>query len=330
MIQDLGFILTLVGAAGYVEEAYKAANTCKTLRYDDELWLPILKHYKKRHPLLYAISKCDEPRLRWICDHMHFPCTQIDAEGHGALWYSIRYALPPPLIDLLCSKGASVHQIDARGQSALFYAIANREMPWVETLIRQGSDLNYRCKEGMTPLYVAARYGNCAIIRALCDAGADATEAAALIRSARYGHVAAVQELLGRGAPLDAKDQYNHSLLHYAVQFNQALLCTILLRLIDVNCRSANHVTPLMLAQSPDVWKILFDAGGSLHQRDSRGMTALHHAARHRKPEIIRLLLAHGADKNAVTYGGLTPLFYIKAQNYREPDVYDEMVSLLE
>jgi len=310
-LQDLGFILALVGAAGYTEEARLAANTCKTLRYDDELWLPILKEQGPRHPLLYAISKHDEKRMRWICDHMHFPCTQVDAEGHGALWYCIRHALPPPFIDYFCSKGASVHQVDTRGQPPLFYAIANRSVSWIEALLRQGSDPNYQCKEGMTPLYVAAREGNCDIVRALCDAGADATEPAALLRAVRYGHLRVVQALLERGAPLDAKDQYNHTLLHYAAQFSHPTLCAYLLEWMEVDCLSTHQVTPLMLTTCPKVCKILIDAGADLHRRDGlSGLMPIHYATRNWKPEIVRLLLANGADKNAESHLGLTALCY--------------------
>jgi len=331
-LQDLGFILTLVGAAGYTAETRQAANTCKTLRLDDELWLPILKHQGPRHPLLHAISTHNEKRMRWICDHMHFPCTQVDTEGRGALWYCIRHALPPPFIDFFCAKGASVHQVDTRGQPPLFYAIANRSVSWIEALLRQGSDLNYRCKEGMTPLYVAAREGNCDIVRALCDAGADATEPATLLRAVRYGHLRVVQELLERGAPLDAKDEYNHTLLHYAVQFSHPTLCAYLLEWIDVDCLSTHEVTPLMLATCPKVWRILFDAGADLTRRERQhGLTALHYAARHWKPEIVRLLLANGADKNATSHWGLTARAYVKLAYCAEENLaaHKELMILL-
>jgi ankyrin repeat protein len=306
-LQEVGFILTLVGATGYVEEARFAANTCTALRYDDELWLPILKHQGVRHPLLYALSKKDEKRVHWIADHMHFPCTQVDAEGRNVLWYCIRYGVPPPFIDFFCAKGASVHQTDTKGQTALLYAIINRSVSWIEALLRQGSDPNHPCK----PLYVAARDGNCDIIRALCDAGADATESAALFRAVRYGHAGALQALLERGAPLDAKDQYNHTLLHYAAQFSHPTLCAYLLEWMEVDCLSTHQVTPLMLTTCPKVCRILIDAGADLHRRDGlSGLMPIHYATRNWKPEIVRLLLANGADKNAESHLGLTALCY--------------------
>jgi ankyrin repeat protein len=321
-LQDLGFILTLVGATGYVEEARFAANTCKTLRLDDELWLPILKHQGVRHPLLYALSKKDEKRVHWIADHMHFPCTQVDAEGRNVLWYCIRYAVPPPFIDFFCAKGASVHQTDTKGQTALLYAIVNRSVSWIEALLRQGSDPNHPCKEGITPLYVAARDGNCDIIRALCDAGADATESAALFRAVRYGHLRVVQELLERGAPLDATDEHDNTLLHYAVQFSHPTLCAYLLEWIEVDCLNADDVTPLMLATCPKVWRILFDAGADLHRRGgAHGRMPIHYATRKWKPEIVRLLLANGADKNAESHWGLTAFCYVKSQYCAEENM---------
>lgn len=331
-LQDLGFILTLVGAAGYVEEARFAANTCKTLRLDDELWLPILKHQGVKHPLLYALSKKDEKRVHWIADHMHFPCTQVDTEGRNVLWYCIRYAVPPPFIDFFCAKGASVHQTDTKGQTALLYAIVNRSVSWIEALLRQGSDPNHRCKEGMTPLYVAARDGNCDIIRALCNAGADATESAALFRAVRYGHAGALQELLERGASLEARDQHNHTLLHYAAQFSHPTLCAYLLEWMDVDCLSTHEVTPLMLTTCPKVWRLLFDAGADLHRRERQwGEMPIHYAARHWKPEIVRLLLANGADKNAMSHLGLTARAYVKLAYCEEENLpaHKELMVLL-
>lgn len=47
--------------------------------------------------------------------------------------------------------------------------------------------------------------------------------------------------------------------------------------------------------------------------KDAKGETPLHHAARHGELEVIKLLLAHGADPNAKTPVGATPLHVARA-----------------
>lgn len=47
--------------------------------------------------------------------------------------------------------------------------------------------------------------------------------------------------------------------------------------------------------------------------KDAKGETPLHHAARHGDVEVIKVLLAHGADPNAKTPVGATPLHVARA-----------------
>src|SRR5688572_5031416 len=49
-------------------------------------------------------------------------------------------------------------------------------------------------------------------------------------------------------------------------------------------------------------------AGADVRQTDRSGWTALHLAAGSGRGEVARLLLKHGADPNAASVGGATPL----------------------
>lgn len=70
----------------------------------------------------------------------------------------------------------------------------------------------------------------------------------------------------------------------------------------DVNARDPEHgETPLMLAHSPALLRLLLDAGANVHTRDNRGRTSFH-----ARPDA--LLLAAGADINAQDNAGETPL----------------------
>ena len=305
-VQDIGFILQLVAAAGYTDEARQAASTCKTLRQDDELWLPVLRKsigVRERHPLFHALTIRDDVRVRWLCKHIHYPLTLVDSDGHGLLWYCVRYEMP--LIAYFCERGAQVDTVDRLGQTALFYAIANQRMSSIDALIRCGANLNHRCHATMTPLYVAAQKGNLEIIQFLCNKGARVDEAS-VVRSVRYGHIGVLQEFLERDGSLESADKNGHSLLHYAVQFNHLTLCVYLLEFLNVNCTSRNQVTPLMLAPSLAIWNRLLNEGALVNRGDINGWTALHYAVHHRRPTIVKALLENGADKSRLTHSGMS------------------------
>ena len=92
------------------------------------------------------------------------------------------------------------------GATALFNAILKMRVSMVESLLKNGIDINVRNSDGMTPLMAAASTGNMQIIRILLAKGADAhakntlgenagemaarmghTEAAKLLRIAKAG-----------------------------------------------------------------------------------------------------------------------------------------------
>jgi len=318
-IGDLAFILQLIATAGYTDEARHAASTCKQLREEEELWTAILRTpvgVQQRSPLFHAIVVRSEHRLRWLCNRVFYPLTMVDAGQLSLIRYAIRYELPPSVLDFLCSKGALVDQDDARGQPPLFSAITNQKLPWIKALVQYGASVNYRCKETMTPLYVAMLKGNLPIVQFLCDSGADVTEEAVIVRAVRYGHLDVLQDLLERGGSLNATDPNGHSLLHYAVQFNHPTLCTYLLEFLEVDCVSRNQVTPLMLAPTLEIWNML--SGAQLNRSDVNGWTPLHYAVHHRRPQIVSTLLANGIDKNRLTHSGMTALDLAIVKDFQE------------
>ena len=75
-----------------------------------------------------------------------------------------------------------------------------------------------------------------------------------------------------------------------------------------VNARSVNGSTALILHRGPDIVRVLLENGADVNLRNNDGVTALIAAVRGKDPLSAKLLIARGADVNAVTKGGDTPM----------------------
>ncbi len=128
----------------------------------------------------------------------------------------------------------------------------------VERLLQEGTDLNARTPDGVTPLYAAAFHGRTEILRLLLAAGAEVNGRAAhgrtaLFTAAAEGQVGAVGVLLSAGADPNARsdlEELAQTPLHMAAVEGQVETARRLIAAgAEVNARtSGHHITPLYLA----------------------------------------------------------------------------------
>lgn len=163
------------------------------------------------------------------------------------------------------------------------YAVERGDLRTVTRWLDEGLNPDYEAAQVGTGLMVAAWYGRVEMMALFVERGADLRRSnrngeQALQLAAWGGHLEAVRWLLEHGAPLERQGN-NWGALHYAV-FNghQKLAEELIARGANVNARSPNLSTPLILA------------------------------AREGRDQLARLLLESGANPKAQNDWGDTPL----------------------
>jgi ankyrin repeat protein len=208
----------------------------------------------------------------------------------------------------LIKDGADVNAASGDGTTALHWAVRADDVEMVDALVRAKANVNAKDPDGVTPLAIACANANPAMIRKLLAAGADANTAdpageTVLMIAARMGNVDGVKALLDAGAQVNAKDTEAGTALMVAVRANHAEVVKFLIdRGAEVDAATRVGKTP---ARRPP------NAGGGSHgagivrggwpdrgyqEATPGGMTALLYAARDGRLEIVRMLLAAGAD----------------------------------
>lgn len=169
----------------------------------------------------------------------------------------------------------------------------------------------------------------------------------ALTVAAERGDTALVKQLIAAGANVNEKDKAGYTALMWAARNGHAEVAAALVEArADMNARdcAANGWTPLMHAIHKDqngVARLLVERGADVNAKagDCRertiesGATALSHAAANDNPEIVKALLARGANpygmhgaKNALSYAVAGSL---DVENLANGDCPNETVKAL-
>jgi len=247
----------------------------------------------------------------------------------------------------LLARGADPNAREGvHGQSALMWAVAGRHADVVRLLLAAHADARARTKSwnqrmllccqlyggdheteatvamgGYTPLLFAAQYGDVESTRLLLAAGADVNDAApdgasAVVIAAHAGQSDVGTVLLEAGANANAAGA-GYTALHIAAARGDVALATALLAHgADPNARVFKG-TPTKRVRS----------GHALDQR-MLGATPFILAAGSGQLEVMKLLVAKGADPSLSTQDGRTALMVLAGEATTEgPDLRDALAG---
>ena len=294
------------------------------------------------------------PPTPYVLKEDEWPLEDESTEGMTALHFAAGRG-HADIVRLLCKAGAPLDTMPEKQSiriSPLGLAVGAGSMKCVKALLEAGANPNVATEE-FSPLQRAVAIGNTEMVRLLLAAGASPNAVAGewppLHVAVHLPSVKIVRLLLAAGADANAVDPgFGGNALHHArilgdremekllrkagasadwpadcnkllglasCEENQAVMQELLARVESVNAPVGKmEYTPLMYAAAGgygEMVRLLLARGAEVNAESSRGDTALHMAARRGHAEVVRLLLAAGAEVDADDApDGFTPLLY--------------------
>jgi hypothetical protein len=219
----------------------------------------------------------------------------------------------------LITGGAKASETDKNGMTPLMAAASANRTDAVKLLIARGADVNAGNRDGSSALMAAAFGGHLETVQALIAAGADVNVVDSqgrtpLMAAAMAGSLPVVRALIAGKANLRAEDRGGSTALIYAASSGQvamidALQAAGLSKGLDLAFSFAVRGCHMDLARK-------LAASGVKTNVVLNGQPVLLLAVASNCTEAVDYLIAHGADVNEVDDEGTTPLMEAAADGF--------------
>jgi ankyrin repeat protein len=226
-----------------------------------------------------------------------------DRQGLTPLHHAARSGSTAAISFLLQHAPSLINRQALEGETALYMAVQANQLDCVKLLLSLGSQVNLPSLHGMTPLYSAMMHGYESIVMALLEAP-------------------------GIGVNLGLEDGMTPIFL--AVEMNRIhLLEALHAKGGEIGRPRLDGFYPIHLAAKSGSYqfckKLLSLPGVDLNVPLPSGRTALHLALEYNTPEVVMLLLEHGAAVDRFGWERETPLLLAVRYNLR--DLIEELAE---
>ena len=250
---------------------------------------------EERRPAPFeAVATGNVKLLRLLLAHDLDP-NLVDPQGVSLLAHAIRRA-DYEIIETLLQLGANVGAAIAQGISSLAHAARTGDSRLAELLLDHGADLN-DTGDGIAPLALAVDGGRSDVARLLLKRGAAVPPArpdapSLLQRAAENDDVDTVRLLLAHGA--EANDALGRALRRGHTEILSALLAGG--ASVDSLIDDQPAIEWAVRNASPEVVGMLLDHGADPESLGREGQAMLALAVALDRPEVVAALADHGAD----------------------------------
>ncbi|ULQ59519.1 ankyrin repeat domain-containing protein [Brucepastera parasyntrophica] len=249
-----------------------------------------------------------------------------DSRGRTPLHIAIINQSEPDIINYLIEKKADVNARDKNGDTPLHIAVRNNTRDTGEILLAYGADVFNPNVAGESALRAAlSRMGGRQdwVLNSNVIKSSDGAGNTPLHLAAEWQLNSVVSLIVEKGGDLNARNSNGETPLFNAVKADSSATVRTLLsqntaeRAADINARdflgnTALHACINWSAENAANMLLSYDARTNgrrlINARNLAGKTTLHEAARTENITFLQMLLANGADINAVDETGKTPL----------------------
>uniref|UniRef100_A0A8B9PLK6 K Homology domain-containing protein n=1 Tax=Apteryx owenii TaxID=8824 RepID=A0A8B9PLK6_APTOW len=219
------------------------------------------------------------------------------------------------IVKVLLKAGANIEDHNENGHTPLMEAASDGHVEVARLLLDSGAQVNMPADSFESPLTLAACGGHVELAALLIERGANLEEVndegyTPLMEAAREGHEEMVALLLAQGANINAQtEETQETALTLACCGGFSEVADFLIKAgadIELGCS-----TPLMEAAQEghlELVKYLLAAGANVHATTATGDTALTYACENGHTDVADVLLQAGADLEHESEGGRTPL----------------------
>lgn len=219
------------------------------------------------------------------------------------------------------------HYVNTTGETLAHYAAYAGDLDLMESLIKQGADIQHKNQYGVAPVWIATDFGFPDIVEKLFSAGVDRHEVnqegnTLAIQAAQYGQAGVLSLLIDQGVNLNQANHLGETPALLAAKYGYSQLMSILKAGgAHLEYENEHGGSPLMIAaqeNQPEVIRALHQAGCNLHavsQRD--GANVVVKAIYSNSVDVLRVLAELGMDLTADTPFG-SPLEMAKQYHKTE------------